>query len=91
MRSYFLLHKVHPPELVVFDITDASSLHRKVESVVAIHGGLDVLINNAGISYRGEIEHTNIDVYRKLMEVNFFGQIALTKGNCKQKCSCSLL
>ncbi|XP_064594422.1 dehydrogenase/reductase SDR family protein 7-like [Liolophura sinensis] len=71
--------KVHPPELAVLDITDASSLQEKMASIVALYGVLDILINNAGISYRGEIEHTNMDVYRKLMEVNFFGQIALTK------------
>jgi short-subunit dehydrogenase len=38
------------------------------------------LINNAGISQRSQAEETPIEVDRKIMEVNFFGQVALTKG-----------
>ena len=34
----------------------------------------------AGISYRGSIEATDMDVHVKVMVVNYFGQIALTKG-----------
>lgn len=41
---------------------------------------IDVLINNAGISQRSQAEETAIDVDRKIMEVNFFGQVNLTKS-----------
>lgn len=41
---------------------------------------MDILINNAGISSRGAVLDTHINVDRKIMETNFFGTIALTKG-----------
>lgn len=47
-----------------------------------IHDRIDILINNAGISYRGEILDTNIDVDIKIMMTNYFSQVALTKGEC---------
>jgi NAD(P)-dependent dehydrogenase (short-subunit alcohol dehydrogenase family) len=38
---------------------------------VKIHNGIDILINNAGISYRGEIQNTSLDVDIKLMTAIF--------------------
>uniref|UniRef100_A0A915DUQ6 Uncharacterized protein n=1 Tax=Ditylenchus dipsaci TaxID=166011 RepID=A0A915DUQ6_9BILA len=38
-----------------------------------------VLINNAGVSNRGSCQQTSINVQRQVMEVNFFGQAAITK------------
>lgn len=49
--------------------------------MIDIHGKIDILINNAGISYRGEVVNTNMDVDIKVMLTNYFAQIALTKGN----------
>lgn len=43
-------------------------------------GHIDILINNGGISFRGDINNTNIDVDMKVMLVNYFGQVAVTKG-----------
>jgi short-subunit dehydrogenase len=40
---------------------------------------IDVLINNAGISQRSDAEETALEVDRKIMEVNFFAQVHLTK------------
>lgn len=40
---------------------------------------IDVLINNGGISQRSLVKETDMEVYRKLMEVNYFGTVALTK------------
>jgi dehydrogenase/reductase SDR family protein 7B len=45
------------------------------------HGGaIDVLINNAGVSQRGLAMETADEVERALMEVNYFGPVALTKA-----------
>lgn len=41
---------------------------------------IDVLINNAGISQRSKAEETSLEVDRRIMEVNFFGQVNLTKS-----------
>lgn len=43
-------------------------------------GRIDVLINNGGISQRGLAAETDLSVDRRIMEVNYFGQIALTKA-----------
>lgn len=40
---------------------------------------IDILVNNAGISNRGSCQSTTIDVQRRIMEVNYFGTIALTQ------------
>jgi short-subunit dehydrogenase len=41
---------------------------------------VDVLINNAGISQRSHAEEAPLELVRKIMEVNFFGQVHLTKA-----------
>ncbi|XP_015594472.1 dehydrogenase/reductase SDR family protein 7-like [Cephus cinctus] len=70
----------HPPVVLPLDLIDINSLHLEVEKVLRIHGRIDILINNAGISYRGEVINTNVDVDIKVMLVNYFAQIALTKA-----------
>ena len=40
---------------------------------------IDILINNAGVSQRSLILDTDMHVYRQLMEIDYFGVIALTK------------
>lgn len=62
------------------DLADLPGLKKKAEEVLRMHGQVDILINNGGISYRGEVAGTDIDVDQRLMLVNYFGQIALTKG-----------
>ncbi len=43
-------------------------------------GGVDVLINNAGITHRSAFAETRTSVYRKVMDVNFFGPLYCTKA-----------
>ena len=57
-----------------------NSLPSEMAKVLKIHGRIDILINNAGISYRGEVIDTKVDVDIKVMLINYFGQIALAKG-----------
>jgi len=49
------------------------------ETVIHQFGQLDMLFNNAGISQRSLCKDTDLSVYRTLFEVDFFGQVALTK------------
>jgi short-subunit dehydrogenase len=51
-----------------------------VSRIIDEFGTIDLLINNGGISQRSLVEETSLSVDRKLMEVNFFGTIALTKA-----------
>src|SRR3954462_6498076 len=61
------------------DLEKPSTLKLCAEAAIQIFGHVDILINNGGISQRSLVADTSVDVDRKLMEVNFFGAIALTK------------
>lgn len=62
------------------DMMDAESLPAHVETVLSHFGQIDVLINNAGISQRSLIKDTDLSVDRRVMELDFFGPVALTKA-----------
>ncbi len=61
------------------DMAEPSSIKTFAEWAATQTGQIDVLINNAGIGQRGLVKDTTLDVDRQVMEVNFFGQVALTK------------
>ncbi len=62
------------------DMASPATISEFVSTVSDQYQTLDILINNAGISQRSKAEETSIEVDRKIMEVNFFGQVALTKS-----------
>lgn len=57
----------------VCDVTSLTSCQAAIAQATARFGGIDVLINNAGISHRSVFADTHMDVLRRVMEVNFFG------------------
>lgn len=61
------------------DVAAAEAMPAAVDGVLAHFGQIDLLINNAGISQRSICLDTDLDVYRRLFEVDVLGQIALTK------------
>ncbi|WP_030161610.1 SDR family NAD(P)-dependent oxidoreductase [Streptomyces sp. NRRL S-244] len=61
------------------DVTDAESVATCVAEVVAEHGHLDAVVNNAGAGFVGTIEQHSMEQLRKVMEVNFFGVAELTR------------
>jgi short-subunit dehydrogenase len=66
--------------VVSLDLTDLSKVDDLVSSVINQLGRVDVLVNNGGISQRSLVGETPIEVDRKIMEVNFFGAVGLTKA-----------
>jgi short-subunit dehydrogenase len=62
------------------DLSENKSFDEKVNKVIARFGRIDVLINNGGISQRSLVSETALEIDRKIMEVNYFGNIALTKA-----------
>ena len=66
--------------VVSLDLTDLSKVDAVVSSVINQVGRVDVLVNNGGISQRSLVGETPIEVDRKIMEVNFFGAVGLTKA-----------
>ena len=53
-----------PSEILILDVTDMSSIDQKAEACAKYFGPVDILINNAGISQRGLVEETDIEVDR---------------------------
>jgi dehydrogenase/reductase SDR family protein 7B len=65
--------------VVPLDLGDPESLRRAFAVVHERHGHIDVLINNAGVSQRSKALDTSVEVIRKLMDVDFFGPVELTR------------
>ena len=68
------------PYILPLDISELESLPALVLQAHALSGGIDILVNNAGIGMRGYVADTDIAVQQRVMQVNYFGQIALTKA-----------
>jgi len=64
---------------VCFDLSDSESIKQSVNQMLAKYGKVDILINNGGISQRSLIRETPIEIDRKVMEINYFGGVYLTK------------
>jgi len=64
------------------DIADAAQCETLVKTLIANHGGVDVLVNNAGRSIRRAIESTyeRFHDYERTMQLNYFGALRLTMG-----------
>lgn len=62
------------------DITDKEYCDEAIASVIDHFGGLDLLVNNAGVTQRSAFAETEVAVFRQVMEVNFFGSLNCTKA-----------
>jgi dehydrogenase/reductase SDR family protein 7B len=68
------------PSLVLpFEATDYDLLPSIVARAIAWHGHIDLLVNNAGVSQRSLALDTGFDVYRAIMETDFFAPLRLTQ------------
>jgi dehydrogenase/reductase SDR family protein 7B len=65
---------------VPFDLSDTSGIALTVREQLEKTGRIDYLLNIGGISQRATIEETPLWLDRKIMEINYFGTIALTKA-----------
>jgi NAD(P)-dependent dehydrogenase (short-subunit alcohol dehydrogenase family) len=73
-----LFESTHPG--FVCDLTDGSSVASVFAGVIDRFGGVDVLVNNAGLTHRSAFANTDPDVLRRVMDVNYFGAVNATKA-----------
>lgn len=66
-------------KILLLDLADADSLPSKVQEAEALFGSIDILVNNGGISQRSLAMDTQLEIDRRIMEVNYFGSITLSK------------
>lgn len=62
------------------DVVNEDDCYSAINEVLGLFGGIDILVNNAGITQRSAFVETQISVYRKVMDVNFFGSLHCTKA-----------
>jgi len=67
-------------KIVSLDLADFEQLPHKAKEAISAFGEIDILINNAGISQRSLIVNTGFDVYKKLIDINYLGTVALSKA-----------
>src|SRR5262245_48460622 len=65
--------------VITADVVDPAQRARLIDAALAALGGLDVLINNAGVGARGWFADSTPEELRRIMEVNFFSAVELTR------------
>ncbi len=63
-----------------FDLENPEEIKNAVENVVNKFGKIDVLVNNGGISQRSLISETPFELDHKIMNIDYFGHVMLTKN-----------
>jgi short-subunit dehydrogenase len=66
--------------ILPIDLEKNNEAHEWVQKVIQKFGRIDILLNNGGLSQKGNAMETTVDVERKIMEINYFGNVALTKA-----------
>ncbi len=67
--------------VVPCDLTDHTSIQGAMEKVDQAFGGLDLLVNNAGIGYRARIEELEPEILRSVFDTNVFGMLLACQGS----------
>lgn len=66
--------------VIPLDLALHDEMSAKVQKALAHFGHIDILINNGGISQRSLVKETDFSVYKKLIEVDYLGTVALSKA-----------
>lgn len=74
-----LLHSGKPLHTMVADVSNYNDCKNFIDSTIRVFGGIDILINNAGISMRALLKDLEVEVIQKVMDVNFSGTLYCTK------------
>lgn len=66
--------------VLTLDLENSDTFEDKTKTVIEKYNRIDLLINNGGLSQRSNASETSLETDRKIMEINYFGNIALTKA-----------
>ena len=69
------------------DVTDQAALERAVTATVARHGGIDVVVANAGIATNGMVSVTPADALARVIEVNLVGVVRTVRTTLDAVCA----
>ncbi len=66
---------------LMLDLNESdNSIKNMIESAFSLFGTVDIVINCAGMGFRGTVQDTKMDVHRMVMQVDYFGQVAVIKA-----------
>jgi short-subunit dehydrogenase len=68
-----------PLHTVVADVSSHEDCNRFIGSTLDTFGHIDILINNAGVSMRALLNELDVEVLKKVMDINFYGMVYCTK------------
>src|SRR5260370_42703595 len=66
--------------IIEIDITDDASVEQAIASLVGITGRLDVVVNNAGVSYSGPLEAFTLEQVKQQFDTNVFGVLRVNRA-----------
>ncbi|MFN8516887.1 MAG: glucose 1-dehydrogenase [Thermomicrobiales bacterium] len=69
---------------VACDVTDEAAVGRLVEGIVARHGALDIVVNNAGISWGTPAEEMATEQFRRVLDTNATGTFLVSRAAARQ-------
>lgn len=69
----------HLLHAMVADVSHYGECENFISSTIETFGGIDILINNAGISMRALLKDVDLDVIKKVIDTNFYGTAYCTK------------
>jgi dehydrogenase/reductase SDR family member 7B len=66
--------------ILPLDLSEIPSLEAKTTEAIACFGQIDIMMHNGGISQRSLVIETNLDVHRRVMELDYFSYVVITKA-----------
>ena len=66
-------------EVLAIDLEQPETLVAKTEQALKIYGRVDFMMHNAGVALRDRVIHTSMDMDRRIMQVNYFAPVEITK------------
>ncbi|XP_035198509.1 dehydrogenase/reductase SDR family member 7C isoform X1 [Oxyura jamaicensis] len=70
----------YTPKLILLDISDIDCIQDVAREILDCYGCVDVLINNASMKVKGAVQSISLELDKKIMDVNYFGPVTLTKA-----------